>query len=361
MDDENNQIEEPFGGNLEQFNDSKNSPLSDRNYIIIIILSLLLLISICFNIFIFLNENKNYSSQIDQYQDYNFEFWNSEVPSLKNLKNYMKDICDPKSKNYIPFSDRIAVFDMDGTILGEKNPAYFEFMFFKYFVKSNKNLDNYSQYLDIVRRIDLFIANNGSDYGDLDTDVYVWQAKGFKNWTIKESEDFLDKFLEEDVESYNNLKYKNSFYKPMIEILNFLDKNSFQIYIVSGSERMLVRHLLSKYLKTKQPIKIDHILGADVELIATGELLNYKEDILSDDHYEYKKNDSIIKSGNVVHRNLYIFLTLCTKATTFIHECSGNSVTCPIIDRHIIFFTIFTHFFCPTVFPANPVLRNEVF
>ena len=72
-------------------------------------------------------------------------------------------------------------------------------MFFKYFVKSNKNLDNYSQYLEIVRRIDLFIANNGSDYGDLDTDVYVWQAKGYKNWTIKESEDFLDKFLEEDV------------------------------------------------------------------------------------------------------------------------------------------------------------------
>ena len=295
---------------LNHFDDIAISPYPDKKFIIIIILSLLLLISIVFNIFIPLYINNSsktdQTDNTDQYQDYNFKFWNSDVSSLENLKNYMKEICDSKNKNYIPFSDRIAVFDMDGTILGEKAPTYIEFMFYKYFVEMNQNLENYTQHLDIVRRIDLYIANNGSDYGDLDFDQFYWQAKGFKNWTIKKSEDILDTFLEKDIENFNNLKFKNLFYKPMIEIINFLVLNSFQVYIISGSERILVKHLIIKYLNTEQPFKIDHIVGSDVELIATGELSSYKEDILADDHYVYKHTDSILKSGNVISKNLYM-------------------------------------------------------
>ena len=305
----NNQYQnsDEFVKNQDLLGNIKTSPLADRKCTVIIILSLLLIISIGLNIFLPLTEDSSSKTdKTDQYQDYNFEFWNSDAPSLNNLKNYMKDICDPNSKNFIPFSDRIAVFDMDGTILGEKNPTYLEYIFYKYFVENNKNLDNYTQHLDIIRRIDLFIANNGSDYGDLEIDQFIWQAKGFKNWTIKQSEDFLDKFLDKDIENFNNLKFKNLFYKPMIEIFNFLDLNSFQIFIVSGSERILLKYLVSKYLNTTQPFKIDHCIGTDVELIATGELQNYQEDVLADDHYVYQHNDSILKSGNGISKNLYM-------------------------------------------------------
>ena len=293
-----------FEGNPDPFNNIKVSPLVDRKCIVIIILSLLLLISIGFNIFLPFYENESSSSKIDQYQDYKFEFWNSDASSLNSLKNYMKDVCDPNSNNYIPFSDRIAVFDMDGTVIGEKNPAYVDMMFYKYFVENNKNLDNYTQHLDMVRRIDLFIANNGSDYGNIDIDSFIWMAKGFKNWTIKDSDDILGTFLEKDVENFNNLKFKNVFYKPMIEILNFLDLNSFQVYFISGSERLFVRYLISKHMNTTQPFKMDHCIGSDIEFIATGELPTYKEDVLADDHYVYQHNDSIIKSGNGISKNL---------------------------------------------------------
>ncbi|MBR3674605.1 MAG: haloacid dehalogenase-like hydrolase, partial [Bacilli bacterium] len=43
-----------------------------------------------------------------------FSLWN-ECSSLTALKNYVEDVTNKDSKNYIPVEDRIATFDMDGT------------------------------------------------------------------------------------------------------------------------------------------------------------------------------------------------------------------------------------------------------
>ena len=47
----------------------------------------------------------------------NFKYWNKDAASYQALTNYVKDITNKNSKNYIPEKDRVAVFDMDGTIL----------------------------------------------------------------------------------------------------------------------------------------------------------------------------------------------------------------------------------------------------
>ena len=53
----------------------------------------------------------------------NFKYWNKEAASYKALVAYVKDITNPKSSNFIPVEDRIAVFDMDGTFLCETAPS----------------------------------------------------------------------------------------------------------------------------------------------------------------------------------------------------------------------------------------------
>ena len=45
--------------------------------------------------------------------------WTSDAEAKKALVSYMEAITDEKSPDYIPVEDRIAVFDMDGTILCE--------------------------------------------------------------------------------------------------------------------------------------------------------------------------------------------------------------------------------------------------
>ena len=47
-----------------------------------------------------------------------FTLWNENVStSLTTLKNFVNDVTDEKSKNFIPVEDRIATFDMDGTLI----------------------------------------------------------------------------------------------------------------------------------------------------------------------------------------------------------------------------------------------------
>ena len=47
----------------------------------------------------------------------NFDTWNENTDSLYKLKEYVEDVTDKTSEHFIPVEDRIAVFDMDGTLI----------------------------------------------------------------------------------------------------------------------------------------------------------------------------------------------------------------------------------------------------
>ena len=56
-----------------------------------------------------------------------FAEWNPEAPALKALIEYVEDVTNEESPDYIPPADRIATFDMDGTLCGELYPTYLEY------------------------------------------------------------------------------------------------------------------------------------------------------------------------------------------------------------------------------------------
>ena len=45
-----------------------------------------------------------------------FQYWEKNAPTKKALVKYVQDVTNPRSKNYIPPEDRIATFDLDGTL-----------------------------------------------------------------------------------------------------------------------------------------------------------------------------------------------------------------------------------------------------
>ena len=55
------------------------------------------------------------------------------------MQDYVDDVTDPKSKNFIATEDRIATFDMDGTFIGELYPTYFEYNLLEYRVLDDPN------------------------------------------------------------------------------------------------------------------------------------------------------------------------------------------------------------------------------
>ena len=68
--------------------------------------------------------------EVLQQKEY-FTLWN-KCDALTALQDYVKDVTDPNSPNFIKEEDRIATFDMDGTFVGELYPTYFEYNMLEY-------------------------------------------------------------------------------------------------------------------------------------------------------------------------------------------------------------------------------------
>ena len=53
--------------------------------------------------------------------------WTEGAVAREMLVTYMKAITDEAGEDYIPPVDRIAVFDLDGTLFCETDPNYFDY------------------------------------------------------------------------------------------------------------------------------------------------------------------------------------------------------------------------------------------
>ena len=67
------------------------------------------------------------SSAFAQFDDRILPAWN-QGPTKERIVNFVKNVTNPESPNYLPEEERIAVFDNDGTLWSEK-PTYFEGFF----------------------------------------------------------------------------------------------------------------------------------------------------------------------------------------------------------------------------------------
>ena len=53
--------------------------------------------------------------------------WEENSEPKKKLENFVEEAVNEKSSNYIPLENRIAVFDLDGTLFCETDPNYFDY------------------------------------------------------------------------------------------------------------------------------------------------------------------------------------------------------------------------------------------
>ncbi|MBR0137956.1 MAG: hypothetical protein IJM15_06055, partial [Erysipelotrichaceae bacterium] len=53
--------------------------------------------------------------------------WKEDAPARQQLMSFMKSVTDRDSDEYIPIENRIAVFDLDGTLFCETDPNYFDY------------------------------------------------------------------------------------------------------------------------------------------------------------------------------------------------------------------------------------------
>ena len=227
-----------------------------------------------------------------------FEYWN-DCDALSGLKEYVKAVTDKKSADYIPVEDRIAVFDMDGTLCGELFPEYIEYLLLEYRVLDDPTYTTTDEEVLMAANA---IRESGKQYktpdiADFDQVHGRSQAKAFAGMTSEEFIAYVKAFLNREAQGFEGLTYANSLYKPMIEVVKYLQENEFTVYVVSGSDRMICRAVACEALGIPE----NRVIGMDVTMHATNQPEN-KDNL----HYQFNDGgeDVLVRGDEMWIKNL---------------------------------------------------------
>ena len=211
----------------------------------------------------------------------------------RSLKNFVVSATSPNSTSYVPVSNRVAVFDMDGTLYGELFPTYLEYLMYVHRVKYDDTYTPSEEQLDLANEIERLQDTHSYPSG---TDMRHARAaaKAYAGMTLKEFDAYTREFLKTECDGFSGMTYAEAFYQPMAEVVDYLQDNDFQVYVVSGSDRYLCRTLLCDYLH----IPANRVIGMDVRLEATGQ--GETDGV----NYTLKESDQIVRSEDLVIKNL---------------------------------------------------------
>nr|MCR5237702.1 haloacid dehalogenase-like hydrolase [Lachnospiraceae bacterium] len=200
---------------------------------------------------------------------------------------------DKNSPDYIPPEHRIAVFDMDGTLCCETDPIYFDHMLFMHRVLNDPTYKATEQELKTADKVFEYI-DTGKYPDGLDMDHGRGVASSFAGMTLKDFDLYVKEYRDTPTAGYNGMTKGEAFYKPMIQVVDYLNANDFKVYIVSGTDAFIVRGLVDGTLN----IPMNQIIGSDERIVATGQ---GDEDGLT---YTFGSDDELILSGDFVVKTL---------------------------------------------------------
>ena len=192
-----------------------------------------------------------------------FASWNKDAPALKALIEYVEAVTDETSPDYIPPEDRIATFDMDGTLMGELAPTYLEVILLTERILADPSWQPDEEMLEFGR-MTRDHALDKSFPSDYDYEFSYHQAKAFAGMTLTEYADFITRFLVKAADGFDGMAYASIYYLPMAEVVEYLQNNGFKCYIVSGSDRFIARTFIEGVLD----IPYENIIGSDTALEA---------------------------------------------------------------------------------------------
>lgn len=238
-------------------------------------------------------------------------FWNDTSVAKQQLIAYMAEITDENSESFIPVENRIAVFDLDGTLFCETDPTYFDYALLVHRVLEDESYKASKFEKQTAEKI-VEEYEEGTAHRGLSIDHAKSIASSFAGMTTDEFNAYIQEFKKLPMPGYDGMLRGDGWYKPMVQVVDYLEANDFTVYIVSGTDRFIVRGIVDG-----SPIHIPmgHIIGSDESLVAT-----YQED---EDgvNYDFTEEDKVILGGDFIIKNLKM-----NKVTAIVQEVGEQPV-----------------------------------
>ena len=222
--------------------------------------------------------------------------WTEGSAAKAQLTAYLNAVTDPASEDYIPPEDRIAVFDLDGTLCCETDPVYFDHCLLYHRVMEDPD------YRDKATDAEKATAEKIGEYmktgvypAGMDEEHGKAVASAFSGMTVAEFEAYVREYKKQESPSYEGLIRGDAFYRPMVQVVNCLRANDFTVYIVSGTDRLIIRGLVEDSILN---VPREQIIGSVETIVATNQ-----GDAKGLD-YQLTDGDQLILGGDFLIKNL---------------------------------------------------------
>lgn len=231
---------------------------------------------------------REFLSQIRVGKDGRFQYWNQDSPALKELKAFVAAVTDPNCKGYVPPQDRVATFDVDGTLMCETAPYYFNWMLFFHRYLHDSTFAPPEEDRLWAAEVEEYVLANRKNKKEWGLKQQELQAIGFRGMTDSQFSGYVSDFINgENVIGLTNLKWGTALYWPMIEAVSYLVANDFVVFLCSGVDRDVCR-VISEGI---YDIPKYHMIASDVNYV----LENQPEwvEMVSSEDYEYTPGEEV--------------------------------------------------------------------
>lgn len=147
------------------------------------------------------------------------------------IVSYVEDVTNPQSKDFIAVSDRIATFDNDGTLWSEQ-PIYFQFFFaldrVKAMAADHPEWKTKQPFKAVLEN------NTGELMKQGEKGILQIVMTTHTGMTTDEFEKMVDDWITTAQHPVKKRAFTDLVYQPMLELIDYLRKNEFKVFIVSG-------------------------------------------------------------------------------------------------------------------------------
>ena len=219
------------------------------------------------------------------------EYWTEGSAAAESLNDYLRAVTDEKSPDFIPVDERIAVFDLDGTLMCETYPFCFEYMVFADYALHSGS-DTITDEVRAVAQEIVDAAGKAKPNG-MSTRQARAGAIAYRGMTMDEVAEMVAVFKGTEAWGFSGMIRGDAFYKPMVELFEKLQQNGFSVYVVTATERNIVRELIAGTLD----IPPSHVIGTEYGYTTTG------QGDAADPDYTFQPSDRIVFDGSYYGEN----------------------------------------------------------
>lgn len=163
--------------------------------------------------------------------------WNTGEPKDRIL-SFIEAVTTEGSAEFVPVEDRLAVFDIDGTLWAER-PYYLDALWAGEGVAALAA--DHPEWADQLPFAPIVQGDYDVLNGIAQTDLMRMLAAGYGDMTEAEWEEAVLSWLRSSVNESLGRPNASNTYLPMMELLDLLEANDFTVYLVTAAEEQFIR------------------------------------------------------------------------------------------------------------------------